>query len=44
MEQIELVDYIKNVQPGKSTIEISRISLENILKQLLQHHLTSQTY
>ena len=44
IEKIELVNYIKNVQHGKSTIETSRIDLCNILKQLLQHHLTSQSY
>ena len=35
IEQIELVNYIKNVQHAT----ISRINLCNVLKQLLQHHL-----
>ena len=44
IEQVELVNYIKNVQHEKSTIVTPRINLCNIIKQLLQHHLTSQRY
>ena len=32
IEKIELVNYIKNMQHGKSTIETSRIDLCNIIK------------